>query len=164
MLTSGTKGQMTDYMANLYRSGKYTDKEIVQKTGAKFGLDQSDYLPSYNVLRMAKRIDDAGQGMNQSPMNQLGSNGTPSRYGDPGKVGMYQYTVLIEITDPLTGRKSKLNDVIYFVNSQSESQLSEYVDTHRSRYYNRAKTPKMGRGQIDTADIGVTVLTAGIII
>lgn len=116
-----TKEAIVDYMANLLRQGRLTDREIVNQAGQRFGLENEDFLPAYSLLRTAQREVQAGEDANQNPNVPLDPSDIPTGPGDPAQSGRYSHDILIIYRNPATGETFTVRERI-----ESDSPLSQF--------------------------------------
>ena len=110
----GTRRPFTDYekavavryAQELARQGGLTDREMVNRVGARFGFDNSDFLAAWNFVRQAKRSVEAATAATQHPGTAPPESTIPNTAGDnPADRGRFVHDIMIVYTDPTTGQK-----------------------------------------------------------
>lgn len=162
-IDSVTRQFLAGYMANLVRSGEYSNAEIIQKAGERFAaggkLDNYDAPAMLSILRGAQRSVDAARGMESDP-GRPGSN-VPTIPGDPGYRGQYVYDVIVIATDPASGQRHTDRFEVYSSSPMSASDIQSQIESNRNYYLRQVRSPAPSPGRMDDLTIDTTVIGVG---
>lgn len=168
--TPSLRSQMVSYASRLHRVVRadgtgYSEREMLTKLESRFNLHQNDFQVALQLVRNAKRLNDAGENFTRNPNVSMTPFIIPTRPGASDRVGQYQYELLVTATNMRTGERSTYSYSSIKLQPTSLSDFSADVNSRRGEFsHHQSPPPASGNNRpADQYTYYVQIMSVGVI-